>query len=396
MKTELKIFLFVIVSPVLLCFAIKHQSEILLICFYSLLGFLASQEVFDSHRLFEEPFRRRSIFEKNAQVKPFGLANLGNTCFLNSALTALSVLSKMNEFVQIAGNELKRQDLRQKYVQSQKSIESNMVVIQEIAKLFSIPMSAQEQIIDLTDLRDHLSEIANFEIGVQQDANEALFHIFQILDTVKAINLHSPLNLLEFQRCRSSFCGEDEKQQFGGSIVSQESNLVVHIDPRNNNLQDLLNAVTNYFAKNDAEKNCSVCDKKHWVDTRMVCIGKAPEILYVQISRFLQSHNQSGMNFSKNDSIIQCPEELDIPFYNQCVQSFNNSVIPDRVEKYTLRSFIIHEGQSIAEGHYISVTKDSTNQWWVRNDDLVSLISKEEMLMSYAPSSYLLFYELSV
>ena len=71
----------------------------------------------------------------------------------------------------------------------------------------------------------------------------------------------------------------------------------------------------------------------------------------------------------------------------------NNTLlqIPDKYKNYQLSSFVVHLGQSINSGHYISYCKDYEGTWYCTSDNSINIVNEKDALQN-AGKAYILFY----
>lgn len=102
-----------------------------------------------------------------------------------------------------------------------------------------------------------------------------------------------------------------------------------------------------------------------------------PNVLMIQIKRFSGSGGKAGKR-------IRYPLELNLqPFCTPKARSSSSSLL------YTLNAVCIHSGHSIHSGHYYSVVRARNGSWYECNDSMVRLISEDRALDQEA---YMLFY----
>lgn len=104
-----------------------------------------------------------------------------------------------------------------------------------------------------------------------------------------------------------------------------------------------------------------------------MCLTVVPEALCIQLMRF-------SVTGKKQQHHIQYQEELTLDIS-----------LKDATEKalYSLVGVVVHEGNSIKEGHYVAYVKKSGK--WYRTDDL--MITKVSSFEATHQQAYLLFYQ---
>tara|TARA_B100000941_G_C28480796_1_gene542023 strand:+ start:619 stop:1500 length:882 start_codon:yes stop_codon:yes gene_type:complete len=107
---------------------------------------------------------------------------------------------------------------------------------------------------------------------------------------------------------------------------------------------------------------------------KKVFFWKLPDVLIIFFKRF---HN----DFSKNNNFIEYPlENLDLNKYVIGYNKFKNI--------YNLYGIVCHTG-NLMGGHYFTYIKNSDNNWYKYNDDIVTTTTNDQIITENA---YCLFY----
>lgn len=105
-------------------------------------------------------------------------------------------------------------------------------------------------------------------------------------------------------------------------------------------------------------------------------LKEVPPCLIIHLQRFsVTGVGKRGVRLSKNHTHIAIPTELDL-------SKFGGTGI------YRLSAMVIHEGSSVDSGHYVAVVRYSEDDWWHASDTSVRRL--QGTLSNYNP--YLLFY----
>ena len=88
-------------------------------------------------------------------------------------------------------------------------------------------------------------------------------------------------------------------------------------------------------------------------------IESLPEIIPIQIARYADPRK-------KISDPITVPDEIDFKEYFNA--GFEGSA------RYRLKMFIFHSGETPYSGHYVTYSKESDGNWYLLDDDSVSLI----------------------
>ena len=272
-----------------------------------------------------------------------GLNNLGNTCYLNSALQILincTVLTKVilsQSFKSEIINTYKKFLIEYKNTSTGESISPNLIK-------------------NLVGSKD--KKFLNFN---QHDSHEFLINLIELLeDEFKKEYEESKLNILGikledfmsniFDTTVSSIIysdetGEKSKNRTGEKILSLPIPNKEII-----NFEDCIELFTKIEKLTGDSKWFSVKQNKKVDAYKRLYLKDVPKYLLIQLKRFTFFSSSN-----KNDNEVIVPLILKIRNYN-----------------YELRGIIFHIG-SASGGHYISVIK-LNKKWYVCNDNSISEI----------------------
>lgn len=326
-----------------------------------------------------------------------GLANLGNTCFMNSTIQCLSHTYEFNKFLK-----------SKKYIKySNQNVESNILI--EWDKLREL-MWSENCTISPGGFLNNVHKLAQakdreiFTGYAQNDLPEFLlflidcFHegikrsvIMKINGTAE--NEKDELALKCFTMMKNMYKNEYSEiiKMFYGIHVSQIDDLsgkTLSINPEPFFIINLPLQIT--------KKSCSIYDcfdiyteverldgdnqwynektnEKQDVDKRMVFFS-LPDILVVDFKRFNQQ-------IRKNNMTVHFPlNDLDLTKY--VVGYDKNSY------KYDLYGVCNHSGSTLG-GHYTAYVKNANGKWYHFNDTMVTEIKENSVVSNKA---YCLFY----
>ncbi|GLI60657.1 hypothetical protein VaNZ11_002857 [Volvox africanus] len=170
----------------------------------------------------------------------------------------------------------------------------------------------------------------------------------------------------------------------------------------------------------DNQYKCSRCGTFRDADLQMR-LTEGPNVLVVHLKRFAKTRNnneegaegqsewgpqdkswdeQLGQKegdtvITKIDKHLAFEPTLDLSPYMTTTErggrqkggcSTNGT---DGGSTYTLRSVLVHRGNTQQSGHYISFVSDGEGKWWLKNDETTYLVTLEDVLRQQA---YMLFY----
>jgi len=268
-----------------------------------------------------------------------GLQNMGNTCFINSALQVLFNCPKLVHIIINGDNEnlTKYKQTFEDYFRETTNTLGPYILYKRYQKINS-----------------------NY-LGIsQEDAHEYLTFIIDDIDELgKDIDVK---NLFKISLISKVNC--EECDNFSQVIISEKI-LSLSID----NCQSLDDCFKKLYKKESLDDDnkwfCDKCNKKV-CSNKKIYIDKISKYFIICLNRFIFENN----NIIKNKNNITFPKNI-----------FN---------KYELRGIIYHMG-SINGGHYIcSITRDGNN--WFLIDDTNIIDTTYEKLEQLNNNAYILLY----
>ncbi|TNV84087.1 hypothetical protein FGO68_gene1170 [Halteria grandinella] len=335
------------------------------------------------------------------KLRPQGLENIGNTCYMNSLLQCLLSIASFQTEILSYGQKKKKSLTR--------SIR-NLVHTKGRAELSQL----RNDIIKLSD--------GQFKHNKQEDSHELFRFLIEQLHSENR-NAHEkfsypqPKNMLDFQD-QASWWYEREKNRNSSFIFDlfrsiqaeiiccSSCNFRVKIKFQSmfdinlalggsDSLQVLVN---NYFSAG-LEENSIVCQNCNAEIESTIRIPKFivfPQILTIQLNRF--KSDQRG-RVQKDNSPIKVPLFLDLT-------SFQYNILGKGQREFIYRlKGIVHHSGSTGGGHYIAqfiscllipyrdIHNEVDDGWYCCNDSSVRLTCQSSVTENRSSSPYLLFYE---
>ncbi|XP_047143554.1 uncharacterized protein LOC100204626 isoform X2 [Hydra vulgaris] len=301
-----------------------------------------------------------------------GLANLGNTCFLNSVLQVLTYTPPLFNYIM---SEYHKQKCGTVGFCMQCELTNHFT------KVFRGNTNGAIKPMSIIQKLQFIGK--SFRFGRQEDAHEFLRYVVEGIQ--KSDYVGKP-NLDKFSKETSV-----ANAIFGGLYRSQvkclkcnfdsntfETMMDINLDVKDCStvIQALQRSVCADRLEGDNKYYCERCRMKTVAQKRN-SIYKEPNVLTLQLKRF-DFTNMFGGKISKN---VVFPEELDIrPFM---------SVAQNYPLLYKLYAVLVHSGFSCNSGHYYCYVKASNSAWYEMNDNRVCQVGIQTVLNAQA---YLLFY----
>ncbi|XP_056910937.1 ubiquitin carboxyl-terminal hydrolase 42 isoform X1 [Takifugu flavidus] len=315
-------------------------------------------------------FPPERIYLKWTQVHRIGagLQNMGNTCFLNSALQCLTYTAPFSNYM------LTREH-------SKTCHEPGFCMMCTMQNHIIQVFANSGNVIKPIGVLNELKRIAkHFRYGSQEDAHEFLRY------TVDAMQKSClPGTKLDRQTQATTFI----HQVFGGYLrsrvkclnckaVSDTFDPFLDIPLEIKTAPSVSKALEQFVKPEqlDGENayKCTKC-KKMVTASKRFTIHRSANVLTLALKRFA---NFSGGKITKD---VKYPEYLDLrPFMSQS---------QGEPQVYGLYAVLVHSGFSCHAGHYFCYIKASNGQWYQMNDSSVSISDIRSVLNQQA---YVLFY----
>jgi ubiquitin C-terminal hydrolase len=329
-----------------------------------------------------------------------GFHNIGNSCYLNSALQSLLSCNEFRECV-LTNNE--------------KNVPFLEILREIIYKRNNPDTIISNPILIKQMLSDHSSFFSNMN---QQDCHECLITIIDIIhentktndpEYVKILGVNNRIlknnpNIKEIsnkqwkeniQKNGISFTNYLFSGQLRSSLICQvckheRSNFEIinniSLSLPNSDKIDIIDCFIDYFGTETLDNSNSVECEKCEIKTKhkkSLSLHRFPKILLIHFKRYTQ---QSNGNYTRNNCLVDFSSE--IIFKEKSTTTKSKSKLA-----YDLQCVVNHFGMTPVGGHYTSVVKYSGEEYdWTHIDDSNIYKFDEDNLVTAA--AYILVYKL--
>jgi ubiquitin C-terminal hydrolase len=320
-----------------------------------------------------------------------GIANLGNTCYMNSTLQCLSNTIPLRDYF-----------LSKEYQEDINKRKHEWNICREFYRVLNA-LWQDDHIIEPKTFKTIIGQFQHQFMGFRQhDSHEFFIHLIDLLhkgicykpiinirgvpqtDTDKMAVIASESwkksHEKEYSKIIDIFYGQYHAQtkctkcETISNTFDPFSCLELEIKDRSRNLFECLSAFTGSEALDEENKyDCVKCGEKT-ICERKIVFWKTPDILVITLKRFI------GM--MKNNALI------DFPIRNLDISPFVNGYDKKR-STYDLYGVSNHSGGCMG-GHYYSYCLNSIdNRWYEFNDTSVEEMSEGSIVSNTA---YVLYY----
>lgn len=139
-----------------------------------------------------------------------------------------------------------------------------------------------------------------------------------------------------------------------------------------------------FFSYKKHNYKCDDCQHRSTESFKKYFLFKAPEVLVICLKRFAATSGSSRRRFIKSSVVVSYPEELDLSRFMMTTKAKKFRTRG----KYRLLGVVSHSG-GLSGGHYTSFFRKNES-WYYASD---SYVRKSSLSSALAGDPYLLFYE---
>ena len=295
-------------------------------------------------------------------AEPYGLVNLGNTCYMNVIIQSLQACSTFRDVL------LKR------FRSSNTERIHKYNIASEFANVLRKQLTSVTSPLKLFNSICAIPSCLPYANKKQQDCCELLNRMMDHWSDVKATEI---TDLFTGHTKSELTCSECSHRSHSWEPFTM---LQIGLDTHCASLEDLLARRQRPETLDGSNKCYCVTCRKDTVKYKRISISSTPPILAIQLKRFKQTEDNNGIKLTSH---VPFKENLEIE-----TESIQN--VSERIP-YKLRAVISHCGKTISNGHYIAVTRQAGHSAWFRySDQNRARQSKIQLLNQQA---YLLIYE---
>ncbi|XP_067118566.1 ubiquitin carboxyl-terminal hydrolase 36 isoform X2 [Centruroides vittatus] len=304
-----------------------------------------------------------------------GLANLGNTCFMNTVIQCLTYCPPLVNYLLHDDDHSKCKI-------------SGFCMMCELQKHIKRALDRPGDVIKPLYIYQKLKSIAkHFQFGRQEDAHEFLRYVVDNLWKASLFNYDGNIKLDPASKettVINHIFGGYHRSQVICLRCKEKSNTYDHfmdfILDIKQNVQSLEKALEKFIQpellQNENAYKCPRCNMKVSAQKRFT-VHRPPNVATFQFKRF-DYNRMFGGKITKH---VSYPEKLDLRPYMSDTKG--GPVI------YRLNAVLVHLGPSCNSGHYFCYVRNSNGYWYLMDDARVHQVSVNQVLNQQA---YVLFY----
>lgn len=321
-----------------------------------------------------------------------GLANMGNTCYINSAIQCLIHLPELRELAQKVKNNITNKEgvlLLELEKLADLMWSENCVIapgafiqtLQRIAKIKNRQIFTGFAQNDLPELLSFLFEC--FHNGIKREVIFKIKNDMNELDSIqkKCVEYHKNVYEKEYSEIYDTFFGIQLSTLYDMSMnyidSTPEQYFTLHLPiPEKENIT-LEDCIDEYFKIEEFDDSTKYKKGEEYISIqRKYQLWNAPKVLIICLNRF-----KISKRLLKNNKPINIPNTINL---NKYLINQNKDI------KYELQSSCNHSG-NIFGGHYTATVKMEDGNFYEFNDQRVGRLKNNVM---DPVRSYCLFYKI--
>jgi len=307
-----------------------------------------------------------------------GIYNVGNSCYMNSALQSIvTALPIMQFFCNI---DIKNIHINVNTVTKGRLVSAFSKIVCKLTTVDTVQPIPKHQIMCIKSILGKLDK--RFKKCKQEDSSE---FIGRILDGLHEELSSSDGNSFIKELFGSIYTSKMKSLKKGCDHTKKQtesgiSPLILNLDKNTKTIDE---ALRKYSSIQEIDGNqCDQCESKHSFNKKTV-ISHAPEILVVTFARFQTGFKNGKYVSSRLNNALSFPEDLIITQEN--ADDEGTSEI-----SYSLYA-IVNQMGSLQGGHYTANIKNEDG-WWICNDEDVENVKNKSKLLKDNKNAYVLFY----
>lgn len=247
-----------------------------------------------------EAFEKEGQYEKIvSKNRPWGLTNIGNSCYMNSVLQCLAATNEFSKYFSINSQKVKE------HIMSECKLKPSECLVCQTSKVVSLFEDAADfdESIDIRPYifrhligKDHLE----FRTQRQQDAAEYLTHLFQMFKSTEKVLKVNFSSLFRYKSvtkltcssgCQSYYARENKGLILDLNLTEDLIKAINECKDDNSITATLKSLLEGGIDQQDEVLDCSVCQGKRIFKSK-VFLSHFPKYLIVRIQNFIQDHFQ--------------------------------------------------------------------------------------------------------